>query len=311
MKLAEEPFLTSASIMAALRPSELPSVEGPIRTLRSHGAVSPGVKVHLRQPGGHFAGHLQIYSVLSADAARAFRLGQGDAARKLARFAAKLERSLAARQILKAITALSAAIPADALAPDSPPALRRYARLRSRMTWADVEHGALTREWLSQSSAWMQLNGEFDGDLADAVETLSDKSSEARAKVFGEVRNVSTFYGIVRRLDSSAAELESGEGEALLVRRDELERQGLATIGQGVSLLQEVLPAGGVYSMPFPAVILEKPDFGKPRSPWRPDDPTKSFDLDELGKRDTAWLERELAREPRAVPATALPLPLA
>lgn len=309
MKLAEEPFLTSGSIMSVLRPSELPSADGPIRTLRSHGAVSPGVKVNLRQPGGHLAGHLQIYNSLSADAARAFRLRQLDAAGGLARWAAKLERSLAARQIVKAITALSAAIPADAFGPDSPPGLQRYARLRGKVSWTDLEHGSVTREWLSQSRAWMELSGEVNGDLVDAVETLSQKSSEARAKVLGEIRDVSTFYGVVRRLDASAAELESSEGDALLVRRDELERQGLATIGQAVSLLQEVLPGGGVYSMPLPAVVLEAPDFGEPQSPWRQLDASSlSLTAEGFEKRDSAWLERELAREPRAIPAMPLPV---
>jgi hypothetical protein len=309
MKLAEEPFLTRRSVMAVLRPSDLPDNEAPFRTLRNHAAVSSGLKVHVRAAGGQLGGQLRLYNSLNSDAARASRLHQPKVAQQLAAVAEKLERTSAARQIVKAISRLSTALPADPSSNDAPPGLRRYARLRGRSSWANLEHGSLTREWLTQSRAWLELAGSDSGALADAVESLAGESEKARAKILGDQPSVTTFFGIVRRLDVSAAQLESDDAEAIVVPRAELERQGLAMVGQAVSLLTEVLPGGGSYILPMPAVVLERPNPKKVESPWDLMEPEilawKASDLD---ARDSDWIERELTRDPRVVPVAPLPI---
>ena len=309
MKLAEEPFLTRRSVQAVLRPSDLPDNDGPFRTLRSHRMVSTGIKVRVRGTGGHLVGQLRLYNSLNADAARASRLHQPEVAKKLAAFAEMLERSGAAKQISEAIASLSTELPADPGSQDAPPGLRRYARLRGRSGRPDLEHGSLTREWLTQSRAWLELAGSDTGPLADAVVTLGDESEKARAKILGDRLSVTTFYGVVRRVDVTAAQLESPDGEAIIVPRPELERQGLAIVGQAVSLLTEILPAGGSYLLPMPAVMLERPTPGETRSPWDLLNPEElSFVSSNLDSRDSNWIERELARDPRVIPVAPLPI---
>lgn len=308
VRLAEEPFLTRNSIMSVLRPTDLPSSDRPWRTLREHKAVSEGCPVRVRSGRGQLAGQLRLYNNLNADAARASRLRKPEVARRLAACAEQLEHSAAAKRIRQAIAALSEAVPADPESKDAPPGLRRYARLRGRTSWAGLEAAALTREWLAQSRAWLELEGP-DGALADAVATLGERGERARAKLGAEEQTVTTFYGVVRRLDVSAAQLESASGEALIVPRLELERQGLAIVGQAVSLLSEVLPGGGSYLLPMPAVMLEGPSFEGVEDPWELLEPeNQSFRGTDLEGRDSDWVERELAREPRTVPASPLPI---
>jgi hypothetical protein len=230
-------------------------------------------------------------------------------ARKLAAVAERLERSSAAKKISEAIASLSTAIPADPHSQDAPPGLRRYARLRGHSSWADLEHGSLTREWLVQSRAWLELAGSDTGSLADAIVTLAHESEKARAKTLGDELSVTTFHGVVRRLDITAAQLESANGEAVVLPRPELERQGLAIVGQAVSLLTEVLPGGGSYLLPMPAVMLEPPAFEDVVSPWDLLEPEHlAFRGSDLDSRDSDWLERELARDPRVIPVAPLPI---
>lgn len=254
-------------------------------------------------------GQLRLYSSLNADAARASRLHQPEVAKTLAAVAERLERSSAAKKISEAIASLSAAVPTDPASQDAPPGLRRYARVRGHSSWANLEHGELTREWLVQSRAWLELAGSSSGSLADAVVTLGNESEKARAKILGDQLSVCTFFGVVRRLDATAAQLESGSGEAMVVPRPELERQGLAIIGQAVSLLTEVLPGGGSYILPMPAVMLERPAVDNAESPWDLLDPANlTFQGSALDSRDSDWLNRELARDPRVVPVAPLPI---
>lgn len=309
VKLAEEPFLTRRSVMAVLRPSDLPDGDGPFRTLRTHRAVSNGIQVRVRGAGGHLVGQLRLYNSLNADAARASRLHQPEVAKKLAACAERLERTSAAKRISEAIASLSTAVPADPSSQDAPPGLRRYARLRGHASWANLEHGSLTREWLVQSRAWLELAGSSSGSLADAVVTLGNESEKARAKILGDQLSITTFYGVVHRLDVTAAQLESASDEAVVVPRPELERQGLAIVGQAVSLLTEVLPGGGSYILPMPAVMLEPPTFEDIESPWDLLDPENlAFKGSDLKSRDSDWIEREIARDPRIIPVAPLPI---
>lgn len=295
--------------MAVLRPSDLPDGDGPFRTLRAHGAVSGGIKIRVRAASGHLVGQLRLYNSLNGDAARAARLRQPEVAKKLAAFAERLERTSAAKKISEAISSLSTAVPSDPCSQDAPPGLRRYARLRGLSSWANLEHGSLTREWLVQSRAWLELAGSNSGSLADAIMTLGNESEKARAKILGDQLSVTTFYGVVRRLDITAAQLESANGEAVVVPRPDLERQGLAIVNQAVSLLTEVLPGGGSYLLPMPAVMLEPPSYGDPESPWDLLEPENlAFKGSDLDSRDSDWVKRELARDPRVIPVAPLPI---
>jgi hypothetical protein len=306
MRVAAEPFITREAVLSILRPGELMS-ERPFRTLRQHGAASPGFSVMLRSPGGHILGRLQLYSNLNGDAARAFRLHDPRLAQALAGRAQEIERSSAARRVRAAVAAVAAQMPAPSIGV-SPSGLRRYADLRRRFGGRGLDAVAMAREWLAGSDAWL---GEADDrdELVDAIAELDRAAAEARADLIGEgPASVSTFYGVVRRMDASSAEVE-GATESLLVPREDLERQGLAAIDQPVALLREALPGGGSYLLPMSAVRLDEGDRTIEPSPWDLDDlmdgvvPTSP-----LSEADEAWLRRDLAREPSAVPIAPLRL---
>jgi len=263
--------------------------------------------VPVRTTSGHLLGSVSLYSSLNGDAARAYRRDELDLAKELVVRATELEKSPWALQIRQAVEAVASSMPADPTASNSPPDLRSYLALRRRASWRGLEHSALSREWLAHSRAW--LSGDLgDRDvLVDAVEALDREASKARAEILTEPdESVSTFFGIVRRMDPVAAELESPDGEALLVPREDLDRQGLAVIGQSVSLLREVLPNGGIYCLPMTAVTLEEPAHAEQDSPWDATLEPMVIPLSTLADRDSEWLDRELTREPTAVPAFPL-----
>ena len=170
----------------------------------------------------------------------------------------------------------------------------------------------LTREWLSHSDAWLACGSEDRDVLIEAAIELDQAACQARDDVLGEdAASATTFYGIVRRMDRTAAEIEGGE-QTLLVPIDDLDRQGLAVLGQPVAVMREVLPGGGSYSLPMPALALEEESFPDAPSPWvnSPADIEFSIILGlvDLPDRDAAWLERELAREPTALLVAPLPI---
>lgn len=308
--MIEEPFLTRESVLSVLRPGELTS-ERPFRTLREHGAASEGLAVPIRTPGGQVLGRVQLYSSLNADAARAYRLQRAGVARELAGRATAIERSPAAQLIRKAVASAAASLPVDRSSMQAPPSLQRYLNMRRRSTGRGLDPEWLTREWLSHSDAWL-ADGAGDRDaLIEAAIELDREACQAREDVLGEdVTSATTFYGVVRRMDPTAAEIEGGD-QTLLVPLDDLERQGLAELGQSVAVLREALPGGGSYTLALSAVALEEEALEDGCSLWESNLEVyedRIAEISVLSGRDGDWLCRELAREPSALLVAPLPI---
>jgi hypothetical protein len=312
MRVIEEPFMTRESVLSVLRPGELTS-ERPFRTLREHGAASEGLAVPIRTPGGQVLGRLQLYCSLNADAARAYRLRQIGAARELAGRATDIEKSPAAQLIREAVASAAASLPVDRSPAHTPASLQRYLDMRGRSAWKGLDREGLTREWLAHSDAWLMAGSEDRDALIEAAMELNRAVLQAREDILSQdVVSATTFFGVVRRMDPTAAEIEGAGGQTLLVPLDDFERQGLAAIGQPVAVLREVLPSGGSYSLPMPAVALVEESLSSVSSHWRNHDATVweggSMEVSFLSKRDGDWLDRELAREPSALLVAPLPV---
>ncbi len=312
MRVVEEPFVTRETIVSALRPGQHSS-KSAFRTLReTHKAASPGLQVNLRLASGRLEGRFMLYSSLNADAARTYRYGQPAAARRLAHCAQVLEHRPAAREIWQAVRALADEMPADPLGDDVPGALRHYVELRRPFGGEGLDPTTLVRQWLTRSSSWLTSSFGDRGRLIDAIEELALEAEKARAKILkDEIGSASTFFGFVRVMDRARAGIESENGELVVIRRLELERQGLASIGQPVALLQESMADGGFLTLPMSAAMVEEPDFGEALAP--------AFDdgFSETGARvvekissphDAEWLERAFAKDPSVVPVGVIPV---
>ncbi|HWX86598.1 MAG TPA: hypothetical protein VNX67_00320 [Solirubrobacteraceae bacterium] len=297
MRVLEEPFMTREAILAVLGPGR-PASEARFRTLRHNHYASRGLRADLRSPLGRVLGQAHFYSSLNADAARAARFGERRLAQGLADQAQEIERSHQAEVLREAVEVCGSRLGAD---PDPPVSLQRYLRARARASWRGLDQHAMTREWLIHSGAW--LSEDEHGDLAEAIVELARRMSETRARLHCDaLPPVSTFFGIVRRMDAVAAEVQ-GEAETRLLPREDLDRQGLAMVGQAVTLLCESLPAGGSLVLALPAVVLEAPEPSIARSPWDlPDGDGAMAVSTPIDAADQAWLTHGLAREPTAVP---------
>lgn len=259
----------------------------------------------MRAPLGQLLGRVHLYSALNADAARAYRLHAKPAARALAKRAEELEASPEATTIVSAIASVASRMPSDPLSDEAPAHLRRYLAQRRTSSSRGLDAAALMRDWLVQSAAWLSTESD---DLIDAVSQLGRRAEEARAEILDDTVTATTFYGIVQRMDPSAIEIEAPEGETLLIPRADLDREGLAVIGQPVSLLHETLPGGGSYWLPMPAVAIDiQPPPQESVSPLMDVVQAEGGSLvAHLPPADRRWFERELAREPTAVPAAPL-----
>lgn len=305
MRVLEEPFMTRDAIVAVLRPGQS-ATEGPFRTLRNRHLASEGLRIDVRTSSGRVHGRTHLYCSLNTDAARAARLGQAALAERFASRAGELEQSRDAELIANAVRAIASNMTSDPLAEDSPIALQRYARLRAGSSWRALDNDALMREWLVQSASW--LREDRPDDLVSATRSLAQAVTQTRADLLSDsATSIVTFLGVVRRMDESAAEIE-GDDETRLVPRADLERQGLAILGQAVALLCEALPGGGTLVLPMPAVHLDPSDPGGPPStlPVWDLDSSDALQGSVLSKADHAWLDRALAREPTAVPFAPL-----
>jgi hypothetical protein len=305
VRVYEEPFLSREAILSVYRPGEL-TTDRPFRTLRQRHAASSGRSVIMRTSLGQVIGRIHLYSALNADAARAYRLGQASAAQELAARAGELERSTSARVIERAIAVVASHMPVDLLSNEAPATLRRYLHLRRRSSWRGLDVSGLAREWLVHSGAWLTHDA---GDIVEAVSSLSRQAEEARADVVVEGLTATTFFGVIQRMDATAAEVEGADGQALLVPRDDLDRQGLAALGQPIALLREILPGGGSYCLPMPAVAVD-PETDAPAEVPVVWETAYTDGILAMPSRpaDAAWLDRELAREPTALPAAPLPV---
>lgn len=307
MRVLEEPFTTRDAILAVLRPG-LPATESPFRTLRRRRCASPGLRVEMRTRRGQMLGHAQLYSSLNGDAARAVRLGEDGIARELANRAEQLEQSPDAALLRAAVQAVGSGMSADPMQSDAPVALRRYIQLRRRMSLHPDSDVALERDWLVQSAAW--LGAGERREVVEAVVALARGASEARADLLSDrIAQASVFYGVVRRMDATVAEIDGVEGEARLISRRDLELQGLAVLGEAVALHCEALPAGGTLVLPTPAVALEQPSRPMQGSPWdleaEPDEGAVAGIL--MDPPDQRWIDRGYTREDTPVPVVPLP----
>ncbi len=132
MNLALWPIVARTQLVRAFRPGEAATRESPFRTLRAHGWATAGVSIVTRDEH-RASGRFTIFSVLNVDAARSAREGDGSTARKLAKAAAKLEKSAAfarLKQLLsgRAIADVNAAVEGGNVKPELFEALRRVAR---------------------------------------------------------------------------------------------------------------------------------------------------------------------------------------
>jgi hypothetical protein len=301
MRVVEEPFVTRDALLRVFRPLAVTS-ERPLQTLRRNKAASLGLAVQMRSGGGQLVGSVRLYSSLNSDAARALRWDEVGLAQSLAARAQQLERSPAAARVRDAVALAAAKLPLDPLNDTADPQLRRYIDLRRRTSWHALERQAFLGDWLAQSHAW--LDSDFE-PLAEAVMELSREAEQARADLISrEKHGVSTFYGTVERLDPLYAEIEAENGEAMLVSRERLEREGLAVLGRAVAILEEVGP-GGDWSAAMPAASLESPLAVRP-SPFDEPAPDDAILGRTISGRDVPWVRAALKRPNPA--RSALPL---
>ncbi len=98
----------------------------------------------------------------------------------------------------------------------------------------------------------------------------------------------------------------------MLVPREDLERQGLAMLGQPVVLLRGTLSRGKSYNLLLPAVASDRAKQSGAPSRWDPDfvtmDDGSLVEITKVPDRDMDWLQRERAREPIALLAAPLPV---
>lgn len=301
MEIVEDPFVTRQAVMNVLSFGN-PATEAPLRTLRRHAALSDGISVPLRSASGRLIGRTHVYSALSSDAARLFRWHQPEAAGRLARKAEQIERSRAARRVVRAIEEAASQIPLDAderRTDARAQSFHAYVDMRRASSWEALDPHALSRAWVSDPRTW--LASETDDLLREAVHDLAERVARFRAAESALERlDITTRVGVIERLDPAAAELASPDGTRFIVPRRPLEREGLAHVGQAVSVLLEGLPGGRVLDYYAAAARLDTP------APTADIDPFDVPGAVTLGAADSAWLERVLASEPTTVPLAPL-----
>jgi hypothetical protein len=300
MRVVEEPFTSRDAIVGVSRLGRTPT-EGAFRTLRTKRLVSPGLYVEPRGVRGRLLGRTSFYSSLNVDAARAVRLGHEGLAKRLAARAEEIENStdsFAVRDALQEAADRYGAAP-DEDSAGSALSLAIDGRRSRRASTSQTR----PRDWLIRSDAWM--TDENRNQLTAAVAKLDAAAAGARRELLGQDdMSATTFFGVVRRLDPTEAEVESSD-EVRGVARDELERVRLAAIGTPVALLCERLPAGGSFILPMPAVALDEDQVEDRESPWTVralSDGEMHFES--LNRRDADWIVS--ARRRTAVPVVPL-----
>jgi len=308
MNLIEEPLVTRREILRNVKLGA-PTTEAPFTTLRAHGMASTGWSVLIRAESGRMAGRMHLYSVLNLDAARAARLRRPDAARRLATRASALEASDAAHVLRGAVRhaseRLSAHLAGKSRDDSWSDRLTRYLEAREGADWDGLDREALAREWLARSEAWLHAWPEREEDLHAAVRELAAGAQAARAdETVEEPLRIDSFAGVVRHLDPELAEIANDDEESWVVSRRELDREGLARLGEAVTVIREELPGGGEAWMAAPAVNLrERTDSGPGPDEFSPF--VRSLVL-KLDARDERWLMRALRRDPVVLPCTPI-----
>jgi len=264
--------------------------------------ASPGWSVPLRRHDGRVAGRIHLYSALNVDAARAARWHRAELARRLAGRADELERSTAGLVIREAIIRASERLSAHLSGHIQDDAwsdrLQRYLDLRQGVGWESLDRDALAREWLVHSEAWLHLDPDEAEHLTATIRELAADAQTARAEAFvDEELAISGFTGHVRHLDPDNAEIVSEAGEAWVVSRRELDREGLAQLGEAVSVIREELPAGGEAWLAAPAVDLKPASEPAPRRTNDVHPFVQPLDW-VLSGSEGVWLKRALRRDP-------------
>lgn len=301
VQLASEPLVSRREILRALRLGA-PTTDAPFHRLRSQDLASPGWSVAIRRRDGRVAGRIHVYSALNVDAARSVRRRRSDVARRLAARASELERSPAASTVRDAIAKASERLSAHLSGQIHDDAwsdrLQRYLDLRRGAGWEGLDREGLARDWLVHSEAWLHLDPGEEEHVAAAVRELAVSAQAARAEAFeDEDGAVDGFTGVVRHLDPDNAEIVSEAGEAWVMPRRELDREGLAQLGESVSLIREELPGGGQAWLAAPAVDLT-PTFEPPRRKSGDVYPFVRSAHWVLSGSEGAWLKRALGRDP-------------
>lgn len=98
-------------------------------------------------------------------------------------------------------------------------------------------------------------------------------------------------------MDPDNAEIVSEAGEGWVMPRRELDREGLAQLGESVSVFREELPAGGQAWLAAPAVDLT-PTAEPPRRASGDIHPFVRPAQWVLSGGEGAWLKRALGRDP-------------
>jgi hypothetical protein len=306
MDVFEDPIVTRQAVGNVLSFGG-PTTDAPLRTLRRHAALSDGISVPLRSASGRLLGRLRLYSALNKDAARLFRRHDPVAAARLARRARQIERSTSARHVVAAIEGSASQLPLDAdAAQRTDPAAQRfrhYVDVRTATSWEALDQAELWRAWVAEPETWLANDG--GGAVQEAIYDLASRIAEVRAAEpalvrLAEARAVTTRLGVVERLDPIAAELASPDGSRFIVPRRDLEREGLARVGQAVTMLREEIPGGPVIDFYAPAARLDVE---------RPSHDVDPFGLPmpvRLNVADSAWFERVIASEPTVVPTAPI-----
>lgn len=298
MEVVERPFLTSQALLGVLS-FGMPTTDAPLRTLRRHAALSEGWSVPMRSSSGRLIGRVHMHSALNADAARLFRWGQRDAAVRMARKAQAMERSRHARHVRRAIERTAEDIPVDWAERRSTDhrtqAFRYYVDIRRQSAWEGLESSALWRAWVSEPQTWLAVAS--DDSLREAVHELAVLVADARAsEPLLERHGLTTRLGVIERLDPVAAELTAPDGTWFVVPRRPLEREGLAVVGQPVSVLMEELPGGRTVDYYAPAARLDIPSVADDQDPFGASAPVP------LEAADSDWILRAMASRPTVVP---------
>lgn len=296
MVLVESPFLGWQTVAAAATLGVPPSPHR-LRTLRRHRALSPGSPVMLRS-SGRFLGSVRLYSTLAADAARLYRRGHKEAAARIAARAEELEGSEPGQVILKAI-AESAEEFLSASLPEQRDCVREYVEMRRRLSSEALDRTTLVKAWLTEPQAW--LPGAEVASLTEALLSMSQHVEAARSEEHQlQALGVMAFIGLVERLAPTMAELRADDGFRTTVPRRDLEREGLATIGQAVKIVKEEVPGGPILTTYSAAGRLDReapsagPSSFDDRTPIR------------LSQADAAWIDRLMEASPAPPPLAPL-----
>ncbi|MFI5004738.1 MAG: hypothetical protein ACHQE6_06965 [Solirubrobacterales bacterium] len=233
------PLVTRREIVREYRPDETVTVDSGIRALRSKKALSLGLSIPTRGPGGELGGRVHLYSALNRDAARAARRGDTKSAVRIGKAAARLETSPEAKHI-------AAALASSAAGRDGLTALSGAAGLaRALSSPALTPYVVSLQRGIARARRDLNLTG-----------------------------GSTVLNGRIASLDSSVAVLELRGALPFSVPKTMLEAAQLRAVGAPVSAMWELLPGGRTLLTVEPAIDgPDVNDLGEPLvdlygTPW-------------------------------------------